>query len=152
MRRASFGLAGLALALPGGLALAQEGVGALPALPPTYSAAPAVGEAPPVAMPASDWISGFGSDALTGFVAEAMQRNPDLLASEARTDAARARRWAGWGRLLPRLDLRADSGRNEAPGPGTTRIDSDVASGTLSVGWEADVWGRLRNGARAGNA
>lgn len=153
MRRARFGLAGLALALPGGLALAQDGQGALPDLPAAFAATPSAAERPaPAALPAAAWIAGFGSDTMTGFVTEALENNPDLMASQARADAARARRWAGWGRLLPSLDLRAGSGRSEAPGTTGARVSTDVATATLTAGWEADVWGRLRNGARAGNA
>ncbi|MGK0266052.1 MAG: multidrug efflux system outer membrane protein [Maricaulis sp.] len=115
----------------------------LPATPDAWSsAADGAGE-----IEAQDWVQSLGAPQLAALVNEALGANPGLSQSLARYDAARAgARIAGASRL-PTLNLGSDLTRIE-PYRGS---GSDSFSLGLSSSWEADLWGRVRDGANAGS-
>lgn len=107
-------------------------------------------EAPPAA-PRGDWIAAFNDPALTALVEEAMEGNLDLAQTAARVEQARQLARSAGAPLFPSLDVDVSGGEVTAAdvvGGGTTESYGAGAS----VSWEADVWGRVRDGARAGAA
>jgi NodT family efflux transporter outer membrane factor (OMF) lipoprotein len=146
---------GLGLAVGGCASVsgpAADVVAAGPQAPERFAQAPA--ETPDNPGPApSDWISQFNTADLAGVVAEALTANPDLIAATARAEASEARARGGLGRWLPDLDISLSGVRTGTPPPGGgDRIEVDSASSRLSASWEADVWGRVADGVRAGFA
>ncbi|CAN7257739.1 TolC family protein [Phenylobacterium sp. LjRoot219] len=98
------------------------------------------------AAPRTDWWAGMQDPLLDQVVSYALRRNRDLKAAEA--DVRRARALAkveGWN-LMPSGNVGFGGGRQRV-----ANLDSEggflAADG--EVAWEADVFGRLRNSARA---
>ncbi len=92
-----------------------------------------------------DWIAAFDDAQLVDLVDRALEQNPNVEAARAGLAAARAQARAANAGRLPTLDalLRA------------SESDGGVTSGSsfslgLEAGWQADVWGRLSDQARAG--
>lgn len=119
---------------------------------PVAVAVPAQWHAPlDAAAPAAslaDWWQRFDDATLTALVDDALQRNTDVAAAQARLRAARAQRDLAAAALLPvvsgGVDARA-SGREGAP---STR--SSTAS--VDAGWEPDLSGGRRAGVAAAEA
>ena len=93
----------------------------------------------------SDWVAALNDPALAGLVDQAMRANPSVLSARASLDAALASARASGAARLPSLD--ASFGASER--------DGGLASGSsfslgLDASWQADVWGRLTDQARAG--
>lgn len=105
------------------------------ALPETYVGAPQ-----PAGPQETDWIAALGDDALPGLIASALANNPNLAAARANTDAARASARAGQAPRLPSVDIGTTA---------TTRPSGEVYTAGLDISWQADVWGRVSNLARA---
>lgn len=95
------------------------------------------------------WIATFGDTRLDALVDEAVANNLNLRAAASQVDrAAGLARLAG-ASLKPMVGL--------GGGGGETYSDMDLLSGTsynaaLTMSWEADVWGKLRQRAAAGEA
>ena len=122
-------------------------------LPTSWTAAAAVdGEV------VGEWWTQFGDAQLTEVVATALRQNYDLLAAAARLeDAAAGARIAG-APLKPTVDAGLNGSRRRQnfigfPIPGGDRaVLSSFSTNwgvSLNTTWEADLWGRLRAGARA---
>ncbi len=95
---------------------------------------------------ATDWLADFHDTHLTALVSEALRHNHDLLASAARIAQAQALAVSGAAARLPSVDFSARGTRNliqNVP-------DTETYGATLSVSWEADLWGRIADRARAG--
>ncbi len=96
--------------------------------------------------PSADWVAEFDDPALQLLVAEALENNPDIASIRAALDAASASARLSNAPRLPTLDATL----------GGSRRDSDPQGGVNSVslgavaGWEADIWARLSDQARAG--
>ena len=92
------------------------------------------------------WLRSFNDPQLEKLVAEALQaQNPNMRLLSAQVDRAEAMARLGNAALQPTVTLGADlseTGGNDAVS-GTS-----VAAG-VAVSWEADVWGRVRAGAKA---
>ena len=98
------------------------------------------------AAPSRNWLADFDDARLNALVAEALAHNHDVLASAARISQARALAAESGAARLPTLDitgLGSDSLVQKAP-------DAQSYSLKASVSWEADLWGRLADRARAG--
>ncbi|MGJ3231209.1 MAG: efflux transporter outer membrane subunit [Oceanicaulis sp.] len=92
-----------------------------------------------------DWIAAFEDARLVELVDTALQRNPNVEAARAGLAAARAQaRVANAGRL-PTLDARLRGSETE----GGVQSGSSFSLG-LEASWQADVWGRISDSARAG--
>jgi len=95
------------------------------------------------------WIATFGDEQLNALVDEAIANNLNLRLAASQVDrAAGLARLAG-ASLKPMVGLGGSGGE--------TRSDMDVLSGNsynaaLTMSWEADVWGKLRQRAAAGEA
>jgi multidrug efflux system outer membrane protein len=93
----------------------------------------------------ADWVSAFNDPALPALVDEALRDNPDVRAALAALEASQARARAAGAVRLPSLDA-SFSAREQ---------DGGFSSGSsfslgLEASWQADVWGRLTDQARAG--
>jgi len=107
-----------------------------------------------VSAPVEPWLADFKSSALEAIVIEALKGNYDLQATVARMDAARASARIIGADRLPQLSsnfgaTKTDTGNSLS----TAVIVSSVATGYmdfgLTLGWELDLWGRLRDRAQA---
>jgi NodT family efflux transporter outer membrane factor (OMF) lipoprotein len=120
--------------------------GAGPDLPASYSLGEAVRE------PAQRWWQTFDSPRLDSLVNEALAENQDLRSSWARLDRARALARAARSELYPTLTGEADASYSELH---TDRIipgaagEGDQYSLGLAAGYEIDLWGRIRAGAKS---
>jgi NodT family efflux transporter outer membrane factor (OMF) lipoprotein len=120
-----------------------------PEPPPAYAAEAAAASALARA-PEEAWIDTFATPELTGYVSEALGSNPQLMAAQARAKAAQERARASAGSWLPNLNITLGTGRTETPVAGSDdRIRFDESTSRLSTTWEADLWGRVFDGARA---
>lgn len=124
-----------------------------PAAPDVVSEPPAAFTAAVAAAPPrGDWILAFRDPVLTGLVEEAVGANFDVAAASARlAQATASARIAGASRL-PTLDGSLGGARRETvvENPDPDVIATESFDLTLSASWEADLWGRLRDQARAG--
>jgi len=120
---------------------------------PALQAAEASAAPPPLAAltldpaaPRTDWWAGLQDPLLDQVMTYALRRNRDLKAAEA--DVRRARALAkveGWS-LLPTGSIGLGGGRQR---DAQWDRDGDFVAADGAIAWEADVFGRLRNGARA---
>ncbi len=89
------------------------------------------------------WIETFDDPALVKLVHEAQENNKDLQAAAANVERAQILARQSGAALKPTVDLTAGggaSGRGEgASAPGELSVG-------LQVGWELDLWGRIRAG------
>ena len=89
---------------------------------------------------ANGWLAELDDPQLDALVAEAMRNNPDLREAAARVIAAQQAAVIAGSRLYPWVGayLGADVTHDD---DGNT---NDATKAYLGVGWEIDVWGRLR--------
>lgn len=136
------------------------GCSVAPPPPPEPPAAPVEWvEARPAATPAATpWWSGFGEPELDRLVAEVLAANHDLAASAERVEAAAAQARIAGAELRPQIAAALDAARQRRnfvgfPIPGSQgkvlSTTTTTFTGSLSVAWEADLWGRLRAGQAA---
>ncbi|MGB0263904.1 MAG: efflux transporter outer membrane subunit [Opitutales bacterium] len=96
----------------------------------------------------ANWLKHFNDPDLEAIVAEAMANNPNLLATAARLDQARAEaRLAGADRL-PGVALGLGGARQRNSNLGPQPSSGSYSNRTnldLNLSWELDLWGRLRN-------
>ena len=104
-------------------------------------------EPSPDRLPTTDWVGGFNDPMLNSLVAEAMSANANVRAAAARLAAAEAGAKAARSGLYPSVNA---SGRAS-----NTKVNGFPSSGSFSLGnsvsWEVDMWGRVRDGANAGD-
>lgn len=113
----------------------------------------------PEAMPDSlaedqgPWWTRFGDIGLDRAVADALDRNRDLLSAAARVDAATAQARIAGADLYPQIGagINATRGKNNfigLPIPGgegkVLSVTSQSFGASLNLAWEVDLWGRLR--------
>lgn len=116
------------------------------------------------AVPAAgqgDWWNSFGDEGLDGVVSRVLERNQDLRAAAARIEAAQAQSRIAAAAQLPQLDASFDLGGRKQnflglrlPGA-EGRVLSRTFSSTglsLNLGWEADLWGKVKAGKLAAMA
>ncbi|WP_156680627.1 efflux transporter outer membrane subunit [Sphingomonas profundi] len=131
--------------------------------PPAVPAAAAFKEAqgwaaatPLDTAPRGAWWEGFGDPVLTGLETRAEAASPTIAAAIARYDQALAIADRADAERLPTVSAGADLSRERASsrrplarGNGGTYTNRTLGG---SFGWEVDLWGRLRDNARAGRA
>ncbi len=104
------------------------------------------------------WWRRLGDPALEAVIAEALEGNRDLRAAAARVDQARAMARITGAAQFPAVVAGGSARRQQQnfiglPIPGaegqvlSTQIDTFGLS--VDTSWEADIWGRIRNGASA---
>jgi len=141
-------------ALAGGCSFAPEYQRPASELPAQWTAAPAQGQA----APAGPWWTLYGDPALSKLVEEALSHNQDLALATARVDEARALTRVADSALVPAVDAAAQrdrlrlSDRTATRLPAGTPLERNNYRSQLNVSYELDLWGRLRNNARAAQA
>ncbi|MGV6801538.1 MAG: efflux transporter outer membrane subunit [bacterium] len=99
---------------------------------------------------AVDWIKSFNDPQLSSLIAEAMAHNNNLAAAAGRVKIAQESFAISRASLLPSLTVSASGGRTmSAELPNGSRLYGDSASANGSLGWEADVWGRMIDSSKA---
>lgn len=108
-----------------------------------------------------DWWLMFGDAQLNALQAQALQASPTLAVAAARIERARAVFGATRADPLPRVDLGASAGGLRTSGKATTTpvlngravtFEGESFGLSASVGWEIDLWGRVRRVAEAAQA
>jgi multidrug efflux system outer membrane protein len=94
---------------------------------------------------ADNWLASFHDDQLTAAVNEAIANNPDLRVGAARVEQAMLYAKLAGARLYPSVDLLGRAGLK------LSGDNSGLQGAILSIGWEVDLWGRVRS-ARAAAA
>jgi multidrug efflux system outer membrane protein len=122
-------------------------------LPAQWSEAPAQGKA----LAGERWWTLYGDSVLDRLVDEALVQNRDLAAAAARVDEARALLRITDAERMPSVDATLDSSRTRSSArspllpPGVPLEISDHRA-TLNIGYEVDLWGRLRGATNAARA
>ena len=102
------------------------------------------------------WWSGFNDPVLDQLVAEALERNLDVRIAASRVEQFAARLNIARSEYYPQIGYGASASRQgikeEAAVPGFSDTISDNYQATLNVGWELDIWGRVRRASEAARA
>lgn len=121
-------------------------------LPDAWKAAPAQGK--PVA--ADRWWTVYGDMVLDKLVDEALANNQDLALATARLDEARALARVADAELVPSVDAGFQRDRSRRSDSTATRVPGSLENNNyraqLNVSYEVDLWGRLRDSAKAARA
>lgn len=104
----------------------------------------------PLSVSSTPWIQSFNDELLEKLVAEALANNLNLQAQATAVDRARALSVQAGATLKPELSLTADAGASGVAESSST--NSNSGSLGLQVGWEADLWGRIRAGVQGAAA
>ncbi len=145
MRRAALGLA---VALAGCIGPRPEAPAATAIAPPPAwrTALPASGTVQP------DWWGAFGDPVLTDLVARALANNPDLGSAAARIDEARAAARLAGAQRTPLIGGQAPGTTGQTVSPLGTASDALGAQPAVTISYDLDLIGRLRQASRAAQA
>lgn len=116
-------------------------------------------DAAPDADPASladlSWWQLFEDEELRGLVQAALEENKDLRIAVTRVDQARAQLGFARADQLPRVDAGASATTNRASDtvrPRNMGGEQGLLATTVDLGFEVDLWGRLRRASEAARA
>ncbi|MET4896642.1 efflux transporter outer membrane subunit [Sphingomonadaceae bacterium jetA1] len=161
-RRARRWLAGAALSLLGGCSMAPAYHPPVMPAPPVFKEAVADPVWKPAdtlaAAPRADWWTSFDDPALNALEGRIAQDNPTLAGALARYDLARATLAGARSGLFPHVELTPGLSRNRQSDTRPLRLNRSgpdfYTAATLGgdVGYEADLWGRVRNSVASGRA
>lgn len=114
------------------------------------------------------WWTGFDDTALDTVMDAALEGNFSLQEGAARLRAAEARARVSKSGLFPQINAGASANYSNSPlggstfgnilpgggagGSGPTRIENETYNPSLGFSYEVDIWGRIRNDARAASA
>lgn len=108
-----------------------------------------------------DWWLVFGDAQLNALEAQALQASPTLAAAAARIERARAVFGANHADRLPRVDIGANAGGLRTSAKATTTpvlnghpvtFEGETFGLSASIGWELDLWGRVKRQGEAAQA
>ncbi len=94
------------------------------------------------------WLRDFNDPQLNALVTEAILNNPELQLTRARLAAGVSQATIAGAPRLPELDAEFGAGRARRSADGSHSISNSVDAG-LSFSWEADLWSKLSDSARA---
>ncbi|MDP9649655.1 efflux transporter outer membrane subunit [Paraburkholderia caledonica] len=101
----------------------------------------------------SHWSRGFGSAALDDLVAQALAKNDEVTAADARLSQARAALADARGALFPQLSVQAShTGPNAALNSSDAYLASGAYSWLLNGAYDLDIWGVDRDAVDAARA
>lgn len=100
----------------------------------------------------AQWWTRFNDPVLNRIIADALQSSPDVRTTLARVDEARARRGVARAALFPSLSGDASGQGSHIDTRKTGSTTTDSFSSTLNLSWEIDLFGKLRQSARASSA
>lgn len=129
--------------------LLAAGCSTLPAYERPAVATPAAWDTVPSAADSvvhPDWWRQFGSAELDALMREALAANHDLTAASSRIEQARASLGIAASARQPDAELSLSGSRRSRDS------SADRAQAALSIGYEADLWGRLAADVRAAEA
>lgn len=109
------------------------------------------GQAQSAASLPSDWQQLFGNAELDELMAQALAANHDLAVAATRIDQARATLRAARSGLLPYASLSATGSRERRSTSSVSSTDT-TEDATLTVSYEADLWGGIAADARSAAA
>lgn len=105
---------------------------------------------------ATGWLAEFGSPKLRTLVEKAVAENPDLKATGARVEQARAQTMQAGAGLFPAFTASGSGSRSQSPGDqrfaGINAIANRFTGNWLNMSWEVDFWGRVADTRRAAKA
>lgn len=88
------------------------------------------------------WVATFRDPNMTSLVREGLQNNRDLVAAEARVEAALQAAVISGAQLLPEVGLSGGQQRSELTRRDLSRT---VEGAVLAASWELDLWGKVRS-------
>lgn len=106
------------------------------------------------ASPEADWWRQFEDPVLDQLVARSLSSNLDLKIALARVAEARALFTDARLDQLPRVTVAGAStqARQQQPGSGEARVETETYSAGFDAAWEIDLFGRVRRGVEAAGA
>ena len=128
------------------------------ALPPTYRGDT---QTPPTGargLGELHWQDVIRDEGLARLIREALANNFDVQIAAARVLEARAQFGISRSALLPSVDAQASYNNLRVAENGSSHVplgvspDADYSNVSAGLGWELDLWGRLRNANRAARA
>ncbi len=109
----------------------------------------------------SAWWGTFSDEKLDSVIADAFKHNYSLQAAAARMEAAEAQKTIAGAGLFPSLDIGVSGSRRKQnfiglpipnPSGGALSSRNNTFGVSANVGWELDLWGRVRNARSAASA
>jgi multidrug efflux system outer membrane protein len=113
---------------------------------------------PGTTLPGTRWWTLYGDAALERLVDEALTHNQDLALATARVDEARALARVADSQLVPAVDAGFNrnrvrsSSKSSTPLPPSIPLERNTYRGQINIAYELDLWGRLRDTAKAAYA
>ena len=108
--------------------------------------APIWAEAAPEDLPTTDWVGSFSDGTLSQLVGDALEANTNIRAAATRVEIAQQRAKIARADKLPIVNASASYSRTETSIP--FQNPTNISAG-LTGSWEADLWGRIRDGVDA---
>ena len=130
-------------------------IGPRPSTPPAAAVAPppawrtTLGPGGPVR---ADWWAAFDDPALTALVARALANNVDLATAAARVDEARAQFRLAQAQRTPQIGGTVPGTGGQTLSPFGTPSDAAGAQPAVTISYDLDLFGRLRQASRAAQA
>ncbi|WP_112069391.1 MULTISPECIES: efflux transporter outer membrane subunit [Herbaspirillum] len=151
--RAKKGMTVLALAaLLGGCAVGPDYVRPAMDLPQAYKEqGPWKVAAPRPVDDRQHWWEAYGDPILNDLIAQANAANQTIQQAAAQYRQAQATAAVARASLWPTVGAQAGATRAQTNTNGVQRLGDNYTVG-LNASWEADIWGRIRRGAEAGDA
>lgn len=120
---------------------------------PVELSIPAQPETKPLAIPnpvepepdkpvQNGWLNNFADPQLANHVDTALQNNPDLWTSATELKSAIEQVTITGSQLWPNVSASIDRSATDSKDNGIT-TEIRTVTGTVSIGWEADIWGKL---------
>ncbi len=98
------------------------------------------------------WWRAFGDPVLDALIDEALRNNRDLRIAAARVDEYAAYLGITRSEFFPQVGYGAGASRREAGADVPGGASGDLFEATLNLGWEIDLWGRIRRASEAARA
>ena len=118
---------------------------------PAFAEAPVEADAEQTPLGEREWFTLFDDETLRKLVDTALERNFDLRIASERVLQARAQLGGARSQLFPTLDATGEFVANRGSSAGSivfiprgTNLDVAYTQAGFRLGWELDVWGRLR--------